>query len=54
MTLSDVCAAMVREGVRDRTAATSKHDLVRVQDAISISNGGSGLLFWRDCERAEH
>ncbi|MBA4226979.1 MAG: 3-methyladenine DNA glycosylase [Hyphomonas sp.] len=39
----DVCAALVREGVLDRPAATSKRDLAALQDAINAYHSDSGL-----------
>jgi 3-methyladenine DNA glycosylase Tag len=43
ITSRDVCAALVREGVLEKPAATSKRDLAKVQDAINKWHGDSGL-----------
>jgi len=43
ITSGDVCAALVREGVLDTPAATSKRDLARVQDAFNTWHHESGL-----------
>jgi 3-methyladenine DNA glycosylase Tag len=43
ITSRDVCAALVREGVLDKSVATSKRDLGKVQAAINHWHSGSGL-----------
>ena len=43
ITSGDMCAALKREGVLDKPAATSKGDLAKVQAAVNGWHGESGL-----------
>jgi 3-methyladenine DNA glycosylase Tag len=43
ITSKDMCAALVREGVLDRPAASSKRDFAKVQDAVNRWHDDSGL-----------